>query len=419
MNVAGSPMLRRIILISLSLVVLVGGATLPYVWSGSHALKPGLSGCSTIRNAGPRIDCLRSQVLSAVKKDGLKAGLVELDSMKRSPQRISECHSAMHQVGRTIARTTKITGDSLVSGSSAQACSSGVAHGALEQVVSSNPEALQATASAICLHTQTRREAEACFHGAGHGLIRAKRTSANEACTTLRRDNGSVDCLSGASMEREMNTKVTKDVAKNVKLARANCDGNGAVLVACYTYFPYSVLPGNVDWTVKRYVDVCNTYAEPGPASWGCAHRTSNMMKTRNEIEGCTGLKSAVAVQVCSASVAAETDAGLLPLSERAKFCASHTDVAFGCGAGIGRMMRWKSKPSQPLAAVAAACSSLPAGDVRNGCTAGATACWFPERAERTASECTKVTLPTDITAEMTRYGGSALKLWEPNASKA
>ena len=398
---------RRLAMVALALVVLAGGIIAPYAWSGSHALRPGLKGCGMIRNADPRIECIRNHVLASVKKDGLKAALVELDSMPRSPQRLSECHAAMHLVGRRIARTTKVTGNSLVSGSSAQACSSGVAHGALEQVVADDPQALQQTAAAICLHTRTRREAEACFHGAGHGLVRAKRPAANNECSSLRVDGGAGDCLAGASMERSMRTTATKDIDANVKLARKNCAGDNDIIVACYVYFPYAVLPPGVDWTLRRYVDVCNRYARPGAESWGCPHRSSNTVKSRDEIDGCTRLKSDIAVQVCAASIAAESDAGQLPTPKAVAFCTSHKAVAFGCGAGIGRVFRWKSTPTTPLMRVADTCKAIPAGDVRDGCVAGASACWFPERVDRSGSECRAVKLPSPLMAELHRFNPS------------
>lgn len=371
-----------------------------WVWTGSHAVLPGLEGCELIRSSKARTACTGDFVLRAASDGKLREGLIAVDQQKRSPQRLSECHQAMHSVGRTIARRTVVKGDDIVSGSSAQACSSGIAHGALEQTVQDNPTGVADIAEGVCLGTRTNRDADQCFHGIGHGLKRGDAAAAGQACDRLRPIAGTADCLGGYFMEISIRGK-----AGRVQEALETCRvPNEATKLVCFTYFPYAGIEAGLDWTLPMYTRFCSEHAPAGPAQWGCVHRASNAARTVSDMRGCTALDSGVATQVCAASIAAE----LAPQNTAAqgweRICARAGEVSFGCGVGAGRRYRWEATPRSDAADAAARCSALPSGDVQDGCRMGARGCWFPERVNDVKKACRSLSLPQPLRREIAAH---------------
>ncbi len=91
-------MRRLVILGVLAALALVIGAVGGRFWLEEHPIRPGLSGCMDVREAAPRIACMRDRVVSLAREDGDDRAVAELRSVASTRVPV-ECHLAMHLLG--------------------------------------------------------------------------------------------------------------------------------------------------------------------------------------------------------------------------------------------------------------------------------------------------------------------------------
>ncbi len=114
----------------------------------------------------------------------------------------SNCHGAMHTVGRTYAREARVTLATLMDHlprSNDPGCSAGFAHGMVTAVAGDIDPEQPREAAAVCAQAGSRYQRYSCVHGFGHAFMRLYNDQlepALELCSALGPD-AAADCAQG------------------------------------------------------------------------------------------------------------------------------------------------------------------------------------------------------------------------------
>lgn len=379
-----------------SIAVAVAAMLAPLLWSAHHPLAPGIRGCTLVRDSISRRSCYAQQILSAIRKRGLRDALRSAERFDHSPRFLAECHEAMHLAGRRWASHHEFTPTMLSSGSLTQSCASGFAHGVSEHVSRSMREnSFHQTIDLTCGEAPNEFALRACIHGIGHNVLRRRFPNRTHACHSLSEAPDIHECVRGYYMERG-----SRLIARSRSASGMCDDAPPADVWDCYTYLPHFVLTGrrSVDG-IDGLLRYCKNFDSP-PRSWGCAFRAVNQShRGLEDVRRCDGAPDSISSQLCAYSIVSDEETPPSP-GQLQRLCAPD-GVTFGCGAGLGaRLVRDAVRGEIPRLAR----RRCPAqGSLSDACVAGATACWPLLSSDPAPHICSKLTIPTDMRLERAR----------------
>jgi hypothetical protein len=116
---------------------------------------------------------------------------------------LTNCHGAMHTVGRTYAREAGVTLANLMDHlprSNDPGCPAGFAHGLVTGVAPQIDPSKPAEAATVCGEAETRYRRYSCIHGFGHAFMRIYDDTLDPALDLCRAlgPNAAPDCAQGA-----------------------------------------------------------------------------------------------------------------------------------------------------------------------------------------------------------------------------
>ncbi|MBI2108551.1 MAG: hypothetical protein HYT93_00015 [Parcubacteria group bacterium] len=145
-----------------------------------------LTSCRSISEENKQIDCVFNKIDREIEKTGNIDGGMRVFMVARnmiepfSNERLYTCHSALHRVGE-IAYYNLYTNAKDISDinfpQETTGCNYSFFHAFIEHLIQNNPNPIFATETceSLILHLQKRMSniLEGCFHGVGHGFMRA------------------------------------------------------------------------------------------------------------------------------------------------------------------------------------------------------------------------------------------------------
>jgi hypothetical protein len=277
---ASAPTKVRALLLLALFALPIAGIGIAWLASAQHALAPGYTGCSYVRDRDAQISCYSRVMQSAVDRDGLKRALADVDRRARTSTTLAaDCHLAWHPIGERAGRAAAKHGAAVSYPSSPTTCQRGFAHGMVIGHLTSGEVNTPADATRalerMCLPINDTMTAVNCTHAVGHVIARL--TDGNQeagvrACGAARYSRSTIhprstlpvgaqvdvaaglefQCLYGMYMEAGI-----RDVARgDTRHDACGSAPRGLAQSACYSYLPTRV--GAIEGDLEHAARACN-----------------------------------------------------------------------------------------------------------------------------------------------------------------
>jgi hypothetical protein len=270
------PHLQRILVALATVAVGIGAYLAATHLQREVRVVPGMRGCVRLEGATRQQHCIaqvtRDRVEAATRgKHGVDRQLAVAATIARLDDEVAElptiasnCHPAMHTIGRHEGRAAAKAGTVPVFPADPERlCTAGYVHGLAEGYLEAAPTADIGTVfPSLCAVKASR---DGCAHGLGHGLLRndpqADALAAAERCRELPAAEFA-SCTSGVMMQHAMASSTGFDEYVDTCLASA-----GTVRFSCYGYV--GLVAARLDLSSAEVQRVCQT--APGDGAESCA----------------------------------------------------------------------------------------------------------------------------------------------------